>query len=299
MQELPPESEKDVSSFNVDYAGRADWITIFDTPFYPDYLSERVVLHKPTWIEFRRMVKESDNSANLFRLISEETGKDRVQLCRFFRRFVSPDTSVEMLKRKTKAEETIKNFGDRFRPIEAVKEAVRERPEDDVPLFAILGEYDNRGQKGYDLTEVFFDWFEARFEEDPELTVEGPKGAGKDPLLSNLLEAFEHDTPVDFVIEYESRVVAVGFARYDSDRGGSQEDDRPGGNERTARLLTQYEGPEGIPIKVVFLNDGPGLLLGSMWKDYVRLEKINSEQIMVCTLKMLDHRLTKDWLLEQ
>jgi hypothetical protein len=34
--------------------------------------------------------------------------------------------------------------------------------------------------------------------------------------------------PVDFVIRDEKDVLAIGLARYDSDRGGAQEDDRPG-----------------------------------------------------------------------
>lgn len=48
--------------------------------------------------------------------------------------------------------------------------------------------------------------------------------------------------------------------------------------------------------KVVFLNDGPGLLLGSMWRDYAEIEKLGKGKILVTTLRMLDERLTKDWL---
>ena len=53
---------------------------------------------------------------------------------------------------------------------------------------------------------------------------------------------------------------------------------------------------EILKTKVIFLNDGPGLLLGSMWDDYSKLEKINSDRIMVLTLRMLDERLTEEWL---
>jgi hypothetical protein len=44
------------------------------------------------------------------------------------------------------------------------------------------------------------------------------------------------------------------------------------------------------------LNDGPGLLLGSMWNDYANLEKYGQSRVMVCTLKMLDERFTQSWL---
>ena len=41
---------------------------------------------------------------------------------------------------------------------------------------------------------------------------------------------------------------------------------------------------------------GPGLLLGSMWRDYAEIEKRGKGRILVTTLRMLDERLTKDWL---
>jgi hypothetical protein len=49
-------------------------------------------------------------------------------------------------------------------------------------------------------------------------------------------------------------------------------------------------------MKVIFLNDGPGLLLGSMWDDYARLEQSWSDKILVMTLRMVAERLTREWL---
>lgn len=46
-----------------------------------------------------------------------------------------------------------------------------------------------------------------------------------------------------------------------------------------------------------YFNDGPGLLLGSMWDDYSKLENVNPSKIMVLTLRMLNDRLTKEWLI--
>jgi len=44
------------------------------------------------------------------------------------------------------------------------------------------------------------------------------------------------------------------------------------------------------------VNDGPGLLLGSMWRDYAEIEKL-SPDVLVATIRMLDERLTAAWLL--
>lgn len=294
-----PEQPYRIESFDVPPTERAKWITIFDSPYYPDFLPEREALHKPTLIEFRVLVEVSSSSEDLLRRIADFTGKQYIQLCRIFRKYVSPDTPVEMLKRKSDLEQNIIDFGARFRTLEEVKERLFARPEDDEVLFAILGEYDRRGDKGYTLTELFFDWFRAKFA-DVGFTIDGPTRAGADVSLRGTLPNYEHNTPADFVISYEGVPLTVGFARYDTDRGGSQEDDRTGGNYRHAVDVLAYAPPPGyFPLKVLFVNDGPGLLLGSMWRDYVTLEQIDRDRVMVCTLQMLDDRITLGWLLSE
>ena len=52
---------------------------------------------------------------------------------------------------------------------------------------------------------------------------------------------------------------------------------------------------KGLKTKVIFINDGPGLLLGSMWNDYSEIEDRHKET-MVLTLRMIPVRLTLDWL---
>ncbi len=49
--------------------------------------------------------------------------------------------------------------------------------------------------------------------------------------------------------------------------------------------------------KVIFINDGPGLLLGSMWNDYASLERTGKGRVLVSTLRMVPERLSKNWLL--
>jgi len=92
-------------------------------------------------------------------------------------------------------------------------------------------------------------------------------------------------------------ILAIGLARYDSDRGGAQEDDRTGGYYNCANEILTYAKLHGLRTKVIFLNDGPGLLLGSMWNDYARLENSWPGRIMVATLRMIPERITLDWLL--
>lgn len=61
----------------------------------------------------------------------------RVQLCRVFRKYVSPSTPVEMLKKKAIAQETISQFGNKFRPIPEVQTAFMSRPMPDEALCTI------------------------------------------------------------------------------------------------------------------------------------------------------------------
>jgi len=292
-----------IDTFDVPEEQRAEWITTYGTEFYPDLLAEREARHQPTLMEFRDLVEESESSENLLRRIMQQPNSQptrrRTQLCRLFNKYVSPDTPVERLKVIKRTDETIREFGDDFRDIDTVEKKLFNRSEEDEALFAILGEYDDRGSSGYELTGNFFDWFEAEFEDSP-LQIDGPRGPGSDVILSNHLPEYQHEIPADFLISSGDTPVCVGFARYDQTRGGSQEDDRPKGNERHAAQILGYSPPDPYPpLKLLFINDGPGLLLGSMWEDYVRLEELDEDRVMVCTLQMLDGRLTQSWLLGQ
>ena len=106
--------------------------------------------------------------------------------------------------------------------------------------------------------------------------------------------------PVDFLIRDKSGnfPLAIGLARYDSDRGGAQEDDRVGGYRDCADEILGFSKKAGINTKLIFLNDGTGLLLGSMWDDYARLEDRWPGEIIVLTLRMVPERLRRRWLTE-
>lgn len=224
----------------------------------------------------------------------------RVQVARIFRKYVSPETPVEMLKVKANTNKIIEQFGSGFRPIQEVQRAFANRPIPDETLSALLWEYRDRGSKGYDQTEQFFLLFKTHF---PDLLLRGPQRAGADIPLEKIFTGYPRKRPVDFIIyrdelrETEENVLAVGLARYDSDRGGAQEDDRIGGYRECANEILTFVQAKGLNIKGIFLNDGPGLLLGTMWNDYARLEQSWPDKIMVLTLRMVPERLTRDWLL--
>lgn len=91
-------------------------------------------------------------------------------------------------------------------------------------------------------------------------------------------------------------ILAIGLARYDSDRGGAQEDDRTGQYKTAIDEILRYAHSRNLRTKVILLNDGPGLLLGSMWRDYVTLENSYRDEVLVLTLRMIPERLSLKWL---
>ena len=276
-----------------------NWITMSGGEFYPDILSDACELYKPVLLMFDQLLKSSESSERLLKEISSvRESWLRVQLCRVFRKYVSPQTPVEMLKKKSMIPVFCEQYGKNFRTIDRVHAAFASRPMPDEALCAVLWEYKDRGQKGYDLTERFFEMFTSAFK---SLSIEGPKRAGSDIQLQSVFPDYPNSNrPVDFIIRDKNKeVLAVGFVRYDSDRGGSQEDDRTGGYMNCAKEILEYDTLRQRGLKVIYVNDGPGLLLGSMWDDYAKIEAVNPNRIRVITLRMFEERLTSKWLLKK
>ncbi|MCT7951342.1 hypothetical protein NG798_16190 [Ancylothrix sp. C2] len=274
-----------------------NWVTLTTGEYYPDILQVACQLYEPVLVMFGQLLRTSESSVRLFLQISEVPNAwMRVQLYRVFRKYVSPEIPVEMLRRKKKATDISKQFGGRFRPVQEVQAAFMSRPIPDEAMCALLWEYKSRGQKGYDLTERFFSLFRLHF---PELPIRGPERAGKDIFMGKIFKDYPNPTrPVDFVIyDVNGReILAIGLARYDSDRGGAQEDDRTGGYRSCADEIFRYTEQHNLKTKIIFLNDGPGLLLGSMWNDYANIERSSPDKIIVLTLRMVPERITLEWL---
>ena len=280
-----------------DYKDEAHyWITLSCGEYYPDTLPLACEMYQPVLVTFGQLLKSAHSSTDLFLSINETPSQwMRIQLCRVFRKYVSPETPVEMLKKKSVAQKICEHFGKRFRSIVEVQSCFEHRPLPDEALCAILWEYKDRGKKGYDLTERLFRIFRENY---TDISISGPERAGKDIILGELFEDYpKPDRPVDFVLFHKHIPVAIGFARYDSDRGGSQEDDRTGQYRDCANEILGYAQKQSMNLKVIFLNDGPGLLLGSMWHDYASLENSWPGLVKVVTLRMIIERITTTWLL--
>jgi hypothetical protein len=131
------------------------------------------------------------------------------------------------------------------------------------------------------------------------ITISGPRGAGRDIELNTIFPDFEGQYPCDFVIRKAdtSEVLAVGFARYDSTRGGAQSDDRTGGNSYKVAKAKEYCDKTGDIIRLVFLADGPGLAHNDTWFESCELDGAWNGNVRVTTLKLADDRITHEWLL--
>ncbi len=276
---------------------RRNYITLVTGEFYPDILAEACRLYTPVLETFSQLLRRSESSTALFMNIADTQNQwMRIQLCRVFRKYVSPVTPVELLKKKTQAQNICEDFGKDFRKIQVVQEKFDSRPLPDEAICAILWEYKDRGKKGYDLTEKFFDMIRQKF---PDLCIWGPQRAGADVQAVELWSDYPNpNRPLDFVISSSDmkNIYAVGLARYDGDRGGAQEDDRTGGYKNCATEILNYIHSKKLKTKIIYVNDGPGLLLGSMWRDYSDLEDSFPDEIKVLTLRMIDERLTRSWL---
>lgn len=274
------------------------WITLSTGEYYPDVLPLACELYKPVLVTFAQLLKSAHSSTDLFLAIAESQPQwMRIQLCRVFRKYVSPETPVEMLKKKSAADKICDRFGKGFRKITEVQARFQSRPMPDEALCAVLWEYKDRGKKGYDLTERLFTIIRERFK---SLEIIGPERAGRDVILGELFADYpKPDRPVDFVLLHKGKPVAIGLARYDSDRGGAQEDDRTGQYRDCAGEVLNYARKKTLALKVIFLNDGPGLLLGSMWRDYAYIESSWSGLVKVVTLRMVPERITLKWLLSK
>ncbi len=270
------------------------WITLATGEYYPDVLPLACELYKPVLVLFGQLIRSSHSSADLFLAISATTPSwMRVQLSRVFRKYVSPATPVEMLRRKRQRRD-MRALRQPFSPDRGSAASVRRSSPPGRGTLCIPLGIQRSGEEGLRSNRTT-----VRPASRPVARNEDhrARGAGKDVLMREVFPDYpKPDRPVDFVIYDGPTILAVGLARYDSDRGGAQEDDRPGQYRECALELIRYADSKGLHTKMVFLNDGPGLLLGSMWDDYAHIENSWPGRVKVVTLRMVKERITLDWL---
>ncbi|MDY4102647.1 MAG: hypothetical protein SOY43_07180 [Parabacteroides sp.] len=169
-----------------------NWITMAGGEFYPDILTDACELYKPVLVLFGQLLKSSESSERLLKQITDVKQQwMRVQLYRVFRKYVSPQTPVEMLKKKSMTPMVCEQYGKNFRSIDKAQAAFLSRPLPDEALCAVLWEYKDRGQKGYDLTERFFEMFKTSL---PDFNIEGPVRAGADIQLQHIFADYPNPT---------------------------------------------------------------------------------------------------------
>jgi hypothetical protein len=271
---------------------------------FPEVLADCHAKYADDIALFQKLIAGSESSAHLLDQIRSSSipGPTRMSLLKMFRRCVSPVLDTEMTKKisKVSTADLVGAYGATFKPIEKLKEQFAHLPPEHLAtLAALIGEYDTRGQSGYELTELFFDWFDEAFK--GVLTIEGPRRAGRDVELSTVFTDFVGNYPCDFVIrtvDKKPAVLAVGFARYDATRGGAQSDDRTGGNLYKVAKATEYSAKSGNAFRVLFLADGPGLVHKDTWEEACAIDGEWNGAVRVTTLKTAPERVTLDWLSE-
>lgn len=268
---------------------------------FPEILEILIEKYSNAIETFCQLIRDCDSSEEVLRRIRQpERGHDeRMALLKMYRRCVSPVLDTETTKKikKVSTDTLIEMFGPTFKPISKLKEQFEDMsPEFRFALAALVGEYDTRGQSGYVLTGLFFDWFKEHFQ--GSYLIEGPRGAGRDIELSSLYPAFRGNFPCDFVIRRASdnEVIAIGFARYDSTRGGAQSDDRTGGNANKVEKAKAFDTVTSTKLKIIFLSDGPGLIHKDTWEEACQLDGQWGGHVRVVTLKLAAVRITSEWL---
>lgn len=268
---------------------------------FPEILEVLIDKYSDAIETFCRLIRESESSEDVLRKIrqADRDANERMALLKMYRRCVSPVLDTETTKKikKISTETLIEAYGMTFKPIAKLKSQFEEMsPDARFALAALIGEYDTRGQSGYELTGLFFDWFEEHFA--GAYLIEGPRGAGRDIELSSIYPAFKGAFPCDFVVRRASdnEVVAIGFARYDSTRGGAQSDDRTGGNANKVEKAKAFDSVTPTKLKIIFLSDGPGLMHGDTWEEACLLDGQWSGRVRVVTLKLAAKRITPEWL---
>ncbi len=278
-----------------------DIITALDNNLrFQEALPINVAKYENDINEFKTLVLNSSSSEELLDKIRQRNiHKDkRMTFLKLFRRCVSTVIDTETSKKisKISTQSLIDAYSATFANINDLKKFFRSLTEAEIQtLSCLLAEYDTRGLSGYELTTLFFSWFKNNF---ADFEIKGPIAAGRDIELSSILSDFDDlNFPCDFIIYHQNKLVAVGFSRYDSTRGGAQSDDRTGGNALKVAKLKNYQMKTNNIIKVIFLSDGPGLAHNDTWQENCRLADSWGDNARVTTMKIANIIITREWLL--
>lgn len=276
-------------------------ITIIDTATrFPELLSDLLEKYRGDVELFQQLISNSNSIDDLLGRIRDDSlpSQKRMSLLKMFRRCVAPVLDTEAAKkiRKISTGDIVARYQNHFKPITLLREQFCNLTNDELSaLVVLIGEYDKRGNQGYVLTERFFGWFEKAFED--RFSIEGPRRAGRDIELGDVFPQFQGKYPCDFIIKDNSgKVLCVGFARYDSTRGGAQSDDRTGGNLHKVAKAQEFYHRTGERFRILFVADGPGLTHKDTWQEACDLDGAWNDNVRVVTLAISSRRVTESWI---
>lgn len=283
---------------------RESIVTTIDTNLkFPESIERNTSKYFDEINEFFSIALKSNSSSSLLEEIrsTKYSSSKRMTFLKLFRRCISTVLDTEKTKkiRAIPTKVLTDNYSESFKKIEVFKEQIKNFKEPEINvLCSLLGEYDSRGTQGYELTNIFFNWFEETFKD--EYKIFGPIGAGRDIELNTIFTDFNGSYPCDFIIRETAseKVCCVGFARYDSTRGGAQSDDRTGGNANKVDKAKKYQNRSGNKFRMFFLSDGPGLTHKDTWEESCTLDELWEDNVRVCSIKTAKLGLRKDWLKE-
>lgn len=278
---------------------RAELTTVIEAnedAYFPEYLDSSQAEEARDIVKtFTTLAKddEIDTTFDLFSAIqSRHTGDERKQLLRVFRRYACVDLPHEMVKKKNFMGIVENSYTDYLRDIGEIREVVQERPDEDETMIALLQQHQDGSLKGYDLEERIAKKLKKKV---PELEIEG-EGAGDDVPIEDWISDYEKTTPADMVGLVDGEIRLVVFASYRRGRGGSQSGDRGGSNANYAQDLDEFAEQHERDIKTLIVTDGPGVVFDDVWNNHAKAEE-QTQRARVCTLKMMEERVTRDWIL--
>lgn len=283
---------------------RAEQIGILEADedeFYPNFLREDDSLNEAREAveNFRELVLSDDTETTfgLFARIHNKYDRKGVggQMIRIFRRYACVDLPHELLKKQYSIKIIEKKYTDYLKDIDEIREIVESRPEVDEPMIALLAQHGNREERGYKLEN---DVAEKLRSIVPSLEWEG-EGVGQDIHLENRLSGYDEETPVDMIgTDDNGNIQLVVFCSYRRGRGGSQSGDRGGSNADYAQNIEDFVAESEQDIKVLIVTDGPALIFDDVWNNHSKAET-NSTIARVCTFKMINDRVSPEWIFSE
>ncbi|MFM7320457.1 MAG: hypothetical protein ACKO5K_02895 [Armatimonadota bacterium] len=268
-------------------AQRDVWTTLVHEGGWPESVHDACAVYAPIVRRFRGIADGSESSQRLWLTIQEESPAWlRLQLVRLFRRVVCDAVPGEMAADRGLRWRVLGEYGKRFRPIEAVQRVLRDRPDPDEALCALLWENRLRSRAGEGLTERALGRLVERF---AGAMVAGPDAAGDGIRLRHVFPWLgATEATADFLVRDRARIAAIGWIRHERGECNRWSDRLEEGLVNLVDLAARR--PVELPPAIVIV-DGAGMLDQERWVAWGRFERRSPLPTVVSTLRLMDRRV--------